>query len=182
MSATLIDTLPSFRIDFNLQKALSDYTKNRKSFAEGALCRGAFNRTTQIGFEATLAGNGVHSFGNDGRVTYIMPVTLGKKEMKAMHALGARMVEEATRQTVNDKDKWEYKSPVKTDGVWNVKIKVDRNEDFIPEINGGEVNQTTFSNFGHPGEKVEIVGVFGIWMNPERGQYGIKFDAQRIDF
>ena len=27
-----------------------------------------------------------------------------------------------------------------------------------------------------------IVGTFGIWMNPEQGQYGIKFDAKTIDY
>lgn len=182
MSATLVETLPSFRLDFNLAKALETYSKTRNTYAEGSLCRGAFNRATQIGFEATLAGRGVVRMEYEGKVSYVMPVTLGKKELKAMYSLGNRMVEEATRQTENDEDKWEYVSSVRADKPWYVKVKLDRKGEFIPAINDGEVNRHTFEKFGEMGAKVNIVGTFGIWMNPERGQYGIKFDAQRIDF
>ena len=182
MAATLIDTLPQFRLDFDLTKALQTYTKTRNSYAEGSLSKGVFNRDTQVSFQAKLAANGVQMMGYDGRTTYTLPITLGKKEQGALQALGNRMVEEASRQTEDDEDKWEFVPSARGGHSWNVKIKQDRMKNFVPVINGGEVTKYRYENTGQMGEKVEIVGTFGIWMNPEKGQYGIKFDATRITF
>jgi hypothetical protein len=182
MSATLVETLPLFRLDFNLTKALEGYAKTKNSYAEGSLCRGAFNRATPIGFEAKLGGRGVQRMEFDGKTSFVLPVFLGAKEMKAMRALGNRLVEEATKQTKNDEDQWEFVSSVRADKAWNVKVKLNRQGGFMPEINGGEVTRDSFEGCGSPDDKVKIVGIFGIWMNPERGQFGIKFDCQRIDF
>jgi len=182
MSATLVETLPACRPVFDLAKALETYSRTHNTYAEGSLTRGVFNRPTQMGFEAKLAGRGVQRMEYEGKISYVMPVTLNKKDLKALYTLGNRLVEEATRQTEKDEDKWEYVSSVRADKPWYIKIKLDRKGDFIPAINGGDVNRNTFEMFGQGGESVEIVGTFGIWMNPERGQYGIKFDAQRIDF
>ena len=182
MSATLLDTLPKFRLDFDLIKALETYTKTRNSYAEGSLSKGVFNRDTQVSFQGKLADNGVQMREYDGKTSYTLPITLGKKEQGALQALGNRMMEEASRQTEDDEDKWEFVPSARGGKSWNIKIKQDRMKNFVPEINGGDVTKHRYENTGQIGDKVEIVGTFGIWMNPEKGTYGIKFEAQRITF
>ena len=70
--------------------------------------------------------------------------------------------------------------PVRGSRIWNVKVKLNKGE-FVPVINRGTVNTNELTS-AEIGDEVTIVGTFGIWMNPEQGQYGIKFDAKTIDY
>ena len=181
MSATLVQTAPQFRLDFNLAKAVDYYKKTNKTFVEGSLVTGAYNRSVKVAFECRLAENGVKRNEYDGNVSFCVPVSLDKAEAKALQILSNRMVEESLEQTRDDEDKWEFMPVLRSDRPWYMKIKM-RSGKFVPVINGGQVNRDTYEHFGQTGDKVKVVGTFSIWMNPERGQFGLKFDPVTIDF
>lgn len=182
MTATLLQTAPQFRLDFNLAKAGEYYKKTNKTFVEGSLVTGAYNRSVKVAFECKLAENGVvRNDYDDGRMVFNLPVTLDTDDAKALRVLSNRLVEESVKQTIDDEDKWEFLPVLKSDRPWYMKIKM-RSGKFVPVINGGEVTRDNYSYFGQIGEKVKVVGTFSIWMNPERGQFGLKFDAVTIDY
>jgi hypothetical protein len=105
---------------------------------------------------------------------------LDDKDLKTLKELCQRVEEFAAEQTLGDDDQWEFMSPIKGNDVWYLKVRV-KNGEFVPVINGGKV---TIGNPGKTevGDKVKVVGKFGLWMNPKIGQYGIKFEAKTIDF
>jgi len=179
--ATLVETFPQLRPDFNLIKALTQYQKTKNSYAEGYLKQGAFNRDIQIQFQAVMEAP-IQRFDFDGKITFTMPLKLGKEEMKAVRTLCNRMVEEAIDQTKEETDQWEFLPFVKADKPWYMKIKLDRQGRFMPKINNGEVTRENYERYGQKGDKANILGTFGIWMNPERGQYGLMFNALEVDF
>ena len=182
MAATLVEVLPQFRLNFDLGKALETHGRTHKTFFEGSLDRGVFKRDTTVSFEANLAARGVKRQEFDGRVSFALPINLGKAEMTALRTLNNRLVKEAELQTQGMEDQWEFVPTTRADKAWFMKVKTTKTGEFVPEINGGEVTQRGYEGVGDIGAKVKVEGRFGIWMNPERGQYGLKFDAIRIDF
>jgi hypothetical protein len=180
MSKTLVETLPRFKINLDLKEAVKTYEKKKTTFVEGALYTGTFARTVDVTIKARAHDEGIQRFTFDGRDTYSIPIKLDDKDLKTLKELCQRVEEFAAEQTLGDDDQWEFMSPIKGNDVWYLKVRV-KNGEFVPVINGGKV---TIGNPGKTevGDKVKVVGKFGLWMNPKIGQYGIKFEAKTIDF
>lgn len=182
MSVTLQKTLPRFKIIMDLKETLKTYTNSNKksTFVEGSLSTGVFARTVDVTINARTQDIGIQRFTFEGRDTYSLPVNLDSEDLKVFEDLCKRVVEFGEAQTVGDDDQWEFLSPVKDNKTWYIKVRV-KNGEFVPVINGGEVTMGKPSP-AKVGDKVKIVGKFGVWMNPKLGQYGIKFDAKTIDY
>ena len=180
MSKSLVETLPQFKINLDLKAAEKIHEKKKTTFVEGALYTGKFARAVDVTVNARAQADGIQRFTFDGEDTYSIPVELDLKDLEALYDLCERVTDDAKAQTSGDADEWQFKSPVRIDGVWYVKIKVKGGE-FVPVINGGKV---TMGDQGkcQVGDKVKVVGRFGLWMNPEIGTYGVKFEAKTIDF
>ena len=173
-------TLARFRPDFNLKKAYKTYLNNGSTFAEGALCRGAFRRENLVEISAKLSERGVIKSKYDE--TYTLPVKLSKKDIGDFEVLEESLREVAARQISGDDEPWIFMPTVKGENIWNVKIRLNQSKDFQTEVNRGTVNSRHYEGTGEIGDKVNIVGAFSIWMNPQSGTYGVKFDAKQITF
>jgi hypothetical protein len=180
MSKSLVETLPRFKINLDLKDAVKAYEKTKTTYVEGALYMGRFARTVDVTIDARAQAEGIQRFTYEGKDTYSIPLELDPKDLTALYDLCGRVREEATAQTLGDDDQWQFKDPVRIDGVWYLKVRVKGGE-FVPVINGGKV---TMGDQGkcEVGDKVKVVGRFSLWMNPKIGEYGIKFEAKTIDF
>lgn len=175
-------TLPKFKITMDLGETLKSYItgKNKSSFVEGGLTTGVFARTTIVTINARTKDEGIQRFTFDTRDSYTLAVKLEEKDLFEFENLCKRVEELGLEQCKDDDDPWEFKSPIKEDKTWYVKVRV-KNHEFLPVINGGLVTMDK-PCATEAGDKVKIVGTFGVWMNPKLGQFGIKFDAKTIDF
>lgn len=181
MSKSLVETLPRFKINLDLKEAVKTYEKKKTTFVEGALYTGTFARTVDVTINARMHDDeGIQRFTFDGKDSYSIALDLETNDLQTLYDLCEKVTESADMQTRGDDDQWEFKSPVRHNGVWYVKVRV-KNGEFIPVINGGAATMTKPGQ-AETGDKVKIVGKFGLWMNPKIGQYGIKFDAKTIDF
>lgn len=179
MSTTISESFPRFDISMDLSRAESLYASDKsKSFSAGALLLGKFQREARVRIHAKAAAQGLIKEVWNGEFAYTLAVNLSDTDLNFMKDLCNRIHEEAFKQTGDDD--WEFVNPLKNN-TWYVKCKTKKGE-FMASINNGKVNPEKCEGIISYGTSVDIVGTFSIWMNGARGQYGICFNTDTIDF